>query len=234
MTIRRLIINADDFGQSELINRGIIQAHRCGIVTSTSLMVRQNATADAVQLSCSCPSLSFGLHLDLGEWRLCNGEWMPVYEVVPLHDHRVVRDEVALQLAAFRHMLGRDPTHIDSHQHVHLREPTRSIAEACARELKVPLRQCGSKIRYCGEFYGQDANGAPLRNRIAVEGLIRILEGVPLGITELCCHPAVGGDLNTMYSAERKLELEVLCDQRVRHAIAQMDIELCSFEGTRP
>ena len=68
MTGRRvLIVNADDFGQSPSVNRGIVQAHRTGIVTSASLMVRQKATAEAIELSRACPALSLGLHLDLGE-----------------------------------------------------------------------------------------------------------------------------------------------------------------------
>src|SRR5215467_13708276 len=149
MTARRLlIVNADDFGQSAGVNRGIVQAHRRGIVTSASLMVRQPAAAQAVELSTACPALSLGLHLDLGEWRPRGGEWAALYEVVPLGDRRAVEDEVARQLAAFRRLAGRDPTHVDSHQHVHLREPVRSIVEACARELVVPLRRCDAAIRY--------------------------------------------------------------------------------------
>ena len=229
MTARRLIVNADDFGQSAGVNRGIVHAHRYGIVTSASVMVRQRAAAEAVELSRACPALSLGLHLDLGEWRLREGEWVAIYEVVPLDSRQAMQDEVARQLAAFRHMVGREPTHIDSHQHVHLREPVRSAVEAYARELAVPLRRCDAEIGYCGEFYGQDVDGSPLPGRIAVEGLIAILEQLPPGITELCCHPAADSDLDTMYSAERVRELEVLCDPRIRVAIARMDIVLCSF-----
>jgi predicted glycoside hydrolase/deacetylase ChbG (UPF0249 family) len=180
MTGRRLlIVNADDFGQSPGVNRGIIRAHRCGIVTSASLMVRQKAAAEATELSRAFPALSLGLHLDLGEWRLRDGKWVALYEVVQLDDRQAVQDEVARQFAAFRGIVGRNPTHIDSHQHVHLREPVRSIVEACARELAVPLRRCDSEIRYCGDFYGQDMDGSPLPDRITVKGLIRILDRLP-------------------------------------------------------
>src|SRR5438045_1956703 len=106
---RILIVNADDFGQSPTINKGIVEAHQRGIVTSASLMVRQNAAAEAVELSCNCPDLSLGLHLDFGEWCLRDGVWLALYEVVPLDDPRAVRDEVDRQLAAFRHMSGRSP-----------------------------------------------------------------------------------------------------------------------------
>jgi chitin disaccharide deacetylase len=231
MSGRRLIVNADDFGQSRGVNRGIVQAHCCGVVTSASLMVRQDFAAEAVEFSRTCPALSVGLHLDLGEWRLRKGDWVALYEVVPLDDHRAVHDEVVRQLAMFCQLVGRNPTHIDSHQHVHLREPVRSIVAACAHELRVPLRCCDPEIRYCGDFYGQDADGSPLLDRIVVQALIGILDGLPAGITELCCHPAMCEDLDTMYSAERGQELEVLCDRRVRDAIRGRQITLCSFQG---
>jgi chitin disaccharide deacetylase len=226
---RLLIVNADDFGQSSGINRGVIRAHRCGIVTSASLMIRQKAVVDAVELSRACPALSLGLHLDLGEWHLHKGEWVALYEVVPLYDSQAVQEEVERQLEVFHHIVGLNPTHIDSHQHIHLREPVRTIVDVYARELGVPLRGCDSKIQYCGDFYGQDADGLPLPDRITVEGLIGILTGLLPGITELCCHPGMGADLESMYLAERSQELDALCDPRIREAIANLEITLRSF-----
>lgn len=226
---RFLIVNADDFGQSRDINRGIVLAHQRGIVTSASLMVRSAATAEAIEFSRACPALSLGLHLDLGEWRLCNGKWVEVYEVVKLDDRQAVQKAVALQFAAFHRMVGRNPTHIDSHQHVHLRQTVRSIVEGHAREIAVPLRECGTEISYCGAFYGQDDEGLSLLNRITVKALTKILQHLPTGTTELCCHPAAGTDLRTMYSAERVQELRVLCDPRIREAIVKMGITLRAF-----
>src|SRR5215471_18733179 len=60
-----LIINGDDFGYSEAVNRAIIQAHREGVLTSCSLMVNENAVDSAVELAKSNPSLAVGLHLAL-------------------------------------------------------------------------------------------------------------------------------------------------------------------------
>ena len=231
--LRLLIVVADDFGQSAGVNRGVVHAHRNGIVTGTSLMVRHEAAGEAVEMSRTCPSMSLGLHLDFGEWRLSDGEWVSVYEV-PLGEPAAVRREVDRQLAAFRRLVGRNPTHIDSHQHVHLREPVRSIVETCAHELSVPVRRCDPRIGYCGDFYGQDVDGSPVPGRISVDGLVGILETLPPGVTELSCHPAMGGDLETMYSAERVQELEVLCDPRIREAIERLGITLCSFEEIRP
>src|SRR5258708_5839654 len=139
---RYLIVNADDFGQSPGVNQGIVEAHEQGIVTSASLMVRWPAAAAAAEYGCQHPDLSVGLHVDLGEWAYRDGTWAPVYEVAPLNDSTAVAEEVARQLAAFRRLLGREPTHIDSHQHVHREAPARSILTALARRLTVPLRDC--------------------------------------------------------------------------------------------
>ena len=232
MTAKRyLIVNADDFGQSRSVNWGIIEAHEHGIVTSASLMVRWPAAAEAVVYSRQHPNLSLGLHVDLGEWAYRGGDWVLLYQVVPFNDIAAVADEVARQLAMFRRLVGKEPTHIDSHQHVHLREPLRTVLTATARDLTVPLRHCNAEICYRGDFYGQTANGAPFPDAISVDGLIKILGTLPPGCTELGCHPGVGNDLDTMYCSERVEEVKALCDPRVRTSLVAMGIELCSFQN---
>jgi chitin disaccharide deacetylase len=226
-----LIVNADDFGQSFGVNRGIVKAHRCGIVTSASLMVRWPAASQAVAYAREHPSLSLGLHIDLGEKVFHAGEWVSMYTVVPLQEIKALTEEVSHQLDEFRRLIGHDPTHLDSHQHVHLREPVRSILIELARRLGIPLRHCCPDVYYRGNFYGQTAEGAPLPNVISVDGLIHILETLPAGCTELGCHPADGCDLDTMYRHERLEELRVLCDPRVRAAITTMGIEMRSFSN---
>ena len=230
---RYLVVNADDFGQSAGVNAGIVEAHRRGIVTSASLMVRWPGALEASELSRACPMLGVGLHLDLGEWYVEGDAWRPHYEVIPLDDATLLRDEIERQLAVFSDLMGRAPTHIDSHQHVHLREPVRPLVERHAHALGIPVRRGRDHIRYCGEFYGQDEHGGAAPERITVEALIGVLARLPPGISELCCHPAAAEDLDTMYAAERLQELKVLCDPRVRHAIEASGIELRSF-GTLP
>jgi chitin disaccharide deacetylase len=228
---RYLIVNADDFGQSRGVNRGIMQAHCRGIVTSASLMVRWLAASEAAAYAREHPSLSIGLHVDLGERVFRAGEWTPMYTVVSLQDSTAIGDEISRQLDTFRRLMGRDPTHLDSHQHVHLREPVRTLLIEVARQLDIPLRHCSPEVFYRGGFYGQTAEGTPLPDVISVDGLIRILVTLPSGFTELGCHPADGCDLNTMYRHERLEELRVLCDARVHTAIKTMGIELCSFSS---
>src|SRR3974377_864725 len=106
---RYLILNADDFGLSEGVNRGIIRAHEQGIVTSTSLMVRWPAAAEAARCAQQHPRLSFGLHLDLAEWVYRDDQWVPLYEVVPPDNPAAVAGEAARHRAAFGVFLARDP-----------------------------------------------------------------------------------------------------------------------------
>jgi predicted glycoside hydrolase/deacetylase ChbG (UPF0249 family) len=226
---RYVIVNADDFGQSPGINRGIMAAHEKGIVTSTSLMVRWPAAGEAAVYASQHPDLAVGLHLDLAEWAFRDGEWVLVYQVVPEDDPSAVAEEVERQLASFRHLLGKDPTHLDSHQHVHRQEPLRSLMVEAAGRLGVPLRSYNDRIDFCGDFYGQARNGRPLRANISSRGLIRILRGLPPGVTEVACHPGLGDDLDSMYGRERAQEVKTLCSPRVRAALAAEGIELCSF-----
>ncbi len=87
---RYLIVNADDFGMSPGVNRGIIESHQSGILTSASLMVRWPAAPAAADYAKAHPHLSLGLHLDFGEWICRDGEWSQFYEVVPI-DRRPAR-----------------------------------------------------------------------------------------------------------------------------------------------
>jgi predicted glycoside hydrolase/deacetylase ChbG (UPF0249 family) len=198
-------------------------------VTSASLMVRWPAVAEAAAYARAHPGLSVGLHLDLGEWAYRRGEWVKTYEVVPENDAEAVAAEVAHQLAAFRQLVGRDPTHLDSHQHVHKHEPLHSLMADLAGQLGVPLRSCDEVVAYCGDFYGQARNGRPLPEAISVGGLIRTIEKLPPGVTEMACHPGLGNDLDSMYGPERAREVKALCDARVWAALTAAGIELCSF-----
>ncbi len=226
---RYLIVNADDFGQSPGVNRGIIEAHERGIVTSASLMVRWPAAAEAAACGRKHPSLSLGLHFDFGEWRCRNGNWIKLYEVVSEEDVTAVSKETSRQLAAFRRLVGKDPTHLDSHQHVHGRKALSSVFIGAAERLGVPLRSHGPQVRYCGGFYGQTRDGESLPDFVSAAALIKLLAELPPGFTELGCHPGYADDLDSMYRQERVRELRTLCDPGVRGAIEDMGIELCSF-----
>ncbi len=226
-----LIVNADDFGLSLGVNAGIARAHEVGVLTSASLMARCGSVDDAVAYALDHPRLSLGLHVDLGEWAFRKGEWAPIYQRVHVDDEGAVTDEVAAQLALFHELVGRNPTHLDSHQHVHRREPVRSVLRRAAKLLGVPLREYTSGIGYSGQFYGQTTEGEPLPELISVHGLLRILATLPDGITELSCHPGSDGVANTTYRDERGVELATLCDSSVISALNTLGIQLCSFQS---
>jgi predicted glycoside hydrolase/deacetylase ChbG (UPF0249 family) len=224
---RVLIVNADDFGQSAAITRGILRAHQHGIVTSTSLMVRGSAAAFAAE---HADDLDLGLHIDLGEWAYRDGAWAAVYERIPMDDRSAIEDEIDFQLNEFRRLTGKPPSHLDSHQHVHFSEPVLSIATRIADELDVPLRSCSRTIRYCGAFYGQTGKGQPYPDAISVSALIKLVRDLPIGVTELACHPGEADhEDQSTYARERPLELQILCHSQVRDAIHKERIRLSSF-----
>jgi predicted glycoside hydrolase/deacetylase ChbG (UPF0249 family) len=231
LTRRAVIVNADDFGQSSGINRGVAHAHERGIVTSASLMVRWDAAPAAAAYARAHVGLSVGLHVDLGEWACRDGEWTTVYERVDRTDPGDVEAEIRRQLAICRELLGRDPTHLDSHQHVHNEQPVRSILDRIAGELDVPVRHYSPVIRSEGRFYGQSNTGDPLHDHISAACLIELLRNLPEGVTELTCHPGYGCEVATMYRSERETELLALCDPAVRRVLSEEDIELVSFTG---
>jgi predicted glycoside hydrolase/deacetylase ChbG (UPF0249 family) len=228
---RYLVVNADDFGMASSVNDGIAEAHRDGIVTSASLMVLRPAAAEAASRARAMPSLSVGLHVDLGEWVCHSGEWIERYRVVDVEDERAVAAQVERQLGRFRSLVGRDPTHLDSHQHAHRHEPARSVMKELADELGVPLRE-HSQARYEGAFYGQARHGEPYLEGISVEALCALLDDLPDGWTELGCHPG-RGPVDDAYGPERALELAALCDPRVRQHLEARAITLRSFAPLR-
>lgn len=226
---RRLIVNADDFGQSAGVNAGIARAHEHGILTSASLMVRWPCAEEAVAYAREHTRLSVGLHIDLGEWVCTGGEWTERYGVVDTGDAAATAAEILRQLEAFRRLVGGDPTHLDSHQHVHCSPPAERVVRELGAALGIPVRQRSDRVRYVGDFYGQGSKGEPLTEMISVAALSRLLRSLEAGTTELGCHPGLLGDAGGMYAAERDIEVATLCDPAIRHVVLDEGIELISF-----
>lgn len=230
---RFLVVNADDLGLSAAVNAGILAAHEEGIVTSASLMVRQGAAPAAAAEAAAHPDLAVGLHVDLGEWVYESGEWTQAYLHCDTDDAAAVEAECRAQLERFRALLGRDPTHLDSHQHVHESEPARGVVEALAAELGLPLRN--RAVRYEGGFYGQSGKGEPFPEGISPARLVKLIEALPPGWTEIGCHPAAGPVPTSSYDAERQVELATLRDPHVKDLLNVSNVNLCSFaQAPRP
>jgi len=220
-----LVVNADDFGMSDGVNAGVVEGFEGGVVTSASLMVRQHAAAAAAACAASRPRLAVGLHLDLEDRDYAAGSGSDAWRC-DRDDPAAVEAECRSQLDRFRDLMGRDPTHLDSHHHLHLEVPLAGVAGRLAGELGVPLR--GRGIRYEGRFFGRGRDGHPDPDAVGTEALVAILRSLPSGVTELGCHPGLGGE-GSSYGDERRRELQTLCDPAVRRAIAEERIRLVSF-----
>jgi predicted glycoside hydrolase/deacetylase ChbG (UPF0249 family) len=230
---RLLIVNADDFGLSDGVNRGIIQAHRYGIVTSTSLMVRAPAAQSAAQLARENPALGVGLHVDIGEWVLRDGEWITRYERVAEGDAPGAVTEVEDQVVLFEELVGRPPDHLDSHQHVHRSRPEVAQAvDSLAAELGIGVRDRDARVAYIG-MYGQDGKGRTLLGSIQPAAYIHVIRNLVPGVTELGCHPGYVEDLDSDYRVEREFEVSTLCDPSVRDTVAAAGVRLVTWAGIR-
>jgi len=222
---RYLIVNADDFGASAGINRGILECHARGIVTSTSLMVTGRAVNEAVARSQDYPALAIGLHFDV-----C-GEDERDFDT---SDVAAVKDEFHRQLDAFHHLLGRPPTHIDSHRHVHREEHLMPLFCDWVAPLRVPLRTDG-RVGYVGGFYAQWEWQVTNLEYVSVRFLQQLLrEEVPEGWTEISCHPGYHSpDFQSVYLQEREAEVRTLTDSAIRETIAKLGIRLVSYADYR-
>jgi len=135
--LRRLIVNADDFGRSSAINDAVVRAHREGILTSASLMVNEPACNEAVALARENPKLGVGLHLTLA----CGKSALPPEKIPGLVNRpgefgnqpvavgmryffnrglqAQLRDEIHAQFETFR-ATGLPLDHVNGHLHLHL------------------------------------------------------------------------------------------------------------------
>jgi predicted glycoside hydrolase/deacetylase ChbG (UPF0249 family) len=219
--MRRLIVNADDFGAGRGVNRGVAEAFREGILTSASLMVEMPGSEEAARLAGTMPRLSVGLHAALTSE---GGE-----PAVDLDDPERCGAELRYQVRRFERLTGGSPTHLDSHHNVHRDPRLLPCFLELAAERGLPLRE-HSPVRYLPDFYGQ-WDGEAHHEQLAAASLVRLLaaEAGP-GVTELGCHPGyASSDFRSSYSEEREIELRTLCDPAVRRAIGELGIELVSF-----
>jgi chitin disaccharide deacetylase len=135
--VKNLIVNADDLGWTDGVNRGIVEAFHHGIVTSASLLANGAAFAGAVEAARSAPALGVGVHLNLSDGppvadretitSLLNddGEFAGGPESLLLRRLKrgpllaEVETEWDAQIQKVRDA-GIAPTHLDGHKHVHM------------------------------------------------------------------------------------------------------------------
>ena len=157
--VKQLIVNADDFGMTENVNRGILEAHRKGIVTSSTLLANGAAWESAINLSAEAPRLGIGVHLNLSEGIPVS----PATQIQTLVDSRrqlhlspgqlwkalrngqVRLSEIETELRAqvMRTVdAGITPTHLDGHMHVHVLPGVSEIVIRLAREFRIACIRC--------------------------------------------------------------------------------------------
>lgn len=287
--MRNLIVNADDLGWTEGVNRGIAEAHRHGIVTSASLLANGTAFESGVRLALSTPALGVGVHLNLSDGApvadpqsvtsLLNdrGEFAGGPESLllrlarrSLHAEDVEREwQAQIQKIS---AAGIRPTHLDGHKHVHMLPRLFEIALRLAKRHGIPairvsheeshLRsalsaggpQRGSVVMKQGvqarglKLLARDAReqaeragivtadyfcGVAQTGELTRQGVLRLLENLPEGTTELMCHPGYVDDAlkksSTRLQASREAELAILTDTQVRNIVASQGIRLIDY-----
>jgi len=232
---RLLIVNADDLGLHEDINRGIHIGHSEGIVTSTSLVACGEAFNHASTVIEDCPELDVGVHLTLVEERpLCapneiptlvgrDGRFLPTYRHVAARavSGSISADDVIRELRAQIERvisIGRQPSHLDSHQHIHLLPSIWRVTKKLAtdygiRWIRIPrftaLFSNRRSLSDAGFRLGLNVLSAAASNSSAGRGrkimtaglhhsgrldeasLLRVISDLRPGISEVISHPGI-------------------------------------------
>ena len=246
---RRLIVNADDLGMTDGVNRGIAQAHRHGIVTSATAMVHLEGLEASLAHVRGAPGLGLGLHLTLTWGSPAAGAEMVPSLVGP--DGRFPRDkavlagrarpeelrlECAAQFTLFVQAAGQPPTHIDSHHQVHALSPVREVVLDFAAKHALPVRSPDDEVRRLARARGlatPDAflGGAGDEPYWTVARLLETIRSLPEGTTEIMCHPGYfDADLaHSRYGRQREAELAALTDPAVRAAVQAAQVEVIPY-----
>lgn len=139
----RLIVNGDDFGYTRGVNEGIVEAHRDGILTATTLMANGAAFDHAVELAQQNPMLDVGCHLVLVEGQSVLEPSRALPKTIGDTVRAVLRgrlspyDELRAQVEKIV-QAGIRPTHLDAHKHTHLLPPVLDAVGRLAREFGIP------------------------------------------------------------------------------------------------
>ncbi|EKS7109697.1 MULTISPECIES: chitin disaccharide deacetylase [Enterobacter] len=245
-----LIVNADDFGLSKGQNYGIIEACRRGVVTSTTALVNGDAVEHAAQLSREVPALGVGMHfvLTLGmplspmpgltrDGQLGKWIWEQAEQgTLPLEE---ISCELDCQFNRFVDLFGREPTHIDSHHHVHMIPALfpsvaefaqrKGVAMRVDREVQalhgLSLSSVPTTDGFSSAFYGDEISEA-LFLQVLDESAARGERSL-----EVMAHPAFVDNIvrKSAYCWPRLAELDVLTSASLKYAIAERGYRLGTF-----
>jgi predicted glycoside hydrolase/deacetylase ChbG (UPF0249 family) len=275
---RLLIVNADDYGLTEGVSRAILDAHRHGVVTSTSALALGSGFARTAPWLADAPGLGVGLHLAaVGE----DPPLLSAREIPTLVDRRGrldlswrrflprcaagrvdpddLRREFGAQLEAVRGH-GVRPTHLDSHQNLHLWPAVRDVMfelgeRAGVRVVRVTRSAARSGVggvvrrlardleRRCdsaGWAYAAASTGLDEAGTLARPAMVAAIDrlgasGAPTA--ELATHPGSGGDgalARYRWGYRWHDEYAALCSDEVRAAVERHGFRLGSFADLAP
>jgi len=245
----RLIVNADDFGISKAVTLGILEAHKNGVITSTSMMCNMPATEYTAGLLKDYPDLGVGIHFVLTAGfplaKLVNslvdeiGRFHSQYEIEDFAIIEDIRKECRCQMDKFL-SFSIKPTHINCHHHVHKFSKVFQVVKEFALEYDIPVRAINeiSKEEFNGirttanfaeGFYGE--NGEIV---ITAQAFINTIEkNKEFESLEIMCHP---GHLDeelietSSYAIPRLKELATLTCDEVKNYIKENKIQLITFK----
>jgi predicted glycoside hydrolase/deacetylase ChbG (UPF0249 family) len=219
--VKVLVVNADDLGYDPAIDRGILEAHAGGLVTSATAMVDTEFAAAA--LRAAPRSLALGLHAVLD----------------PALDRVAAEAELRRQLRRFEALRGAPPDHLDSHKHAHARPAIRDAFVTVAAERVLPVRALDPGMRAAFRARGVPTTDhflgdAALRPAWTEEALLAALATLAEGTTELMAHPGYAPThAATSFGQAREVELRALVSPLAREAIARANVRLSSFADLR-
>lgn len=254
--MKQLVVNADDFGFTRDVNAGIVEAHREGILTATTLMASGQAFDDAVRLARETPSLDVGCHLVL--------VGAPGF---PLTIPQLVRAVALRQIDPYQEMsrqvrrivgAGLNPTHLDTHKHTHLLPPVLEAVARISEEFRIPwvrrpfdfplqpggvgwtnrlMRLMSGRFhRALTRHHCRSTDwfaGFRLTGSYRSQDLVDVIRALPEGVTEFMCHPGRCGDdlraARTRLKESREEELRALTAPEVRVALADAGVKLVSY-----
>jgi predicted glycoside hydrolase/deacetylase ChbG (UPF0249 family) len=219
--VRALIVNADDLGYDPEIDRGILEAHARGIVTSTTAMV--DAPFAPAALRAAPPSLGVGLHAVLD----------------PGSTAEEAERAILGQLRRFEDLRGAPPTHLDGHKHAHAAPGVLGVVArlAAARALPVRALDAGMRraLRSAGVATADHFLGdAALRPAWTEGALLAAIAGLADGVTEIMAHPGYRpSHARTSFAGEREVELAALTAPAARAALEAGSVRLWTYADLR-
>lgn len=216
--MRQLVVNADDFGFTRDVNQGIIEAHRNGILTATTLMSGGGAFDDAVRLAKENPALDIGVHLvlvgqDPYPTTVAQLARAVMLGKIPIYEELSAQVRTVLEA-------GLNPTHLDTHKHTHLLPPVLDAVARISEEFKIrwvrrpfdfPITPRGVswKKRAVSRAFGVVRSrfervltghgcrstdhfaGFQITGKLDASDVAALIRSLPEGSTEFMCHPGI-------------------------------------------